>query len=132
MVSGVGPRKEQSDSTWGMETRYVNSRISAGTGSMAERTRTTGAEAESSAGEKRSPGSPAAARSGAETKIEHLLHLAADFKDCWTSVRGGRSGGGAPVRTGSRRIQAMVETMLREGGARADRLQQPARVGCAS
>jgi CHAD domain-containing protein len=66
---------------------------------------------------------------GTESRISRLLHLAADFNATLEKclVRAEEE----PVhrvRSGSRRIQAIVETILREGGVGAKPLQQPARV----
>jgi CHAD domain-containing protein len=70
------------------------------------------------------------AGSRAETRLDHLLHLAADFKasldNCSSS---GEAEAVHQVRTGSRRLQAMVETMLREGSAKTRLiLEEPARL----
>lgn len=64
---------------------------------------------------------------GAESRLTRLLHLAADFNavldKCSLSAEAEEV---HRTRTGSRRIQAIVETMLREGGVRAIPLKQAA------
>lgn len=66
---------------------------------------------------------------GGETRLRPLLHLTADFNatlnKCSESAKVEEV---HRMRSGSRRIQAIVETMLREGGVRSRPLKQPAQL----